>query len=351
MTTPRASIRQVAQIAGVSPMTVTRVLRGRALVAQDTRERVLAAVRQTNYVPVRASRQNRHSATHVLGLVPYHVDVTRNRIDTATSQGIYRGARHHGYDVLVMLREESEWMTDRAAIRFLDRRSDGFIFISTRRGEWQDVLDTLTQHKVPTVVCYRRDVREGVAWVDPDNEGILRLAVEALVQQGHRRIAYLADSETHPVGSGNPNHPPISENFDDLMRRSEFARILPEYEAHGTILEGVHTGWSLNPDVVTRIRSQGITGVICVNDILALQLWKQAETAGLTIPNDLSIIGVDDTPEAQERGLTSVGFGYDTVGEAAVEAWLRLLRGESAEACCVVVPVALVERRSVERVR
>ena len=334
----RASIRQVAETANVSPMTVTRVLRGRGLVSEETRQRVLAAVRETNYIPVRSSVQNRHSPTRILGLVPYQQDVMQNRLDSETYAGIFRAARTHGYDLLVMLRGESEWMVDQAAARFLDRRSDGFIFNSAGTGEWHEVLPILAGQKIPVVVCYRRDVPSGIAWVDPDNDHIIELAVHALLRQGHQRIGYLpgysmgnADTEFLP-------HPRTDGNFDDSMRRAAFERKVRETGCEGRILETPYLD-----DILT----QKITGVVCVNDYQALLLWDQAVAQGMQIPRDLSLVGVDDIPDAQTRGMTSIGFGYDAVGATAVEVWLDLLQGKSARESCRVVPATLRERQSI----
>src|SRR5580693_2218843 len=100
----RASIRQVSERANVSAMTVSRVLRGRDdLVSPDTRERVLAAVRELDYIPVRFAAQNRHVETRIVGVVPHMTDLSRG-LDLDTLNGVASTARVNGYDVLLMLR-------------------------------------------------------------------------------------------------------------------------------------------------------------------------------------------------------------------------------------------------------
>ena len=123
--------------------------------------------------------------------------------------------------------------------------------------------------------------------------------------------------------------------------------ILTVTGVRGTIIESARPDWRLEPSVVEEIRTHGATGVVCVNDLVALQLWSVAEAAGLRIPEDLSLTGVDNSPEAELRGLTSVNFGYEEVGYLAVEAWVQRMAGASAAACSRVVPVYLHERRSV----
>ena len=329
----RPSIRMVAKHARVSPMTVSRVLHGRKdLVASDTFERVLASVRDLDYVPVASPTQNRHIKTGSIGIVPFYSNVYKNPIDSQTFEGLCAQARACSYDLLVMLRNDADWM-NRATTRFLDRRNDGFIFISPDVQEWRSILQELPGHDIPTVICYRRNVPEGVAWVDPDNDAIARLSVELLQEHGHRHLAYLTG-------------PKALSNFDDRARQKAFVRETSERGLQGTLIEGANDAWELKPDVLAKLRESGATGVVCVNDFLALQLWQAAIQAGLRIPDDLSLIGVDDQ-DTQHLGLTSVGFGYAQVGRLAVEAWIALRDGQDARSCCCVVPVHLVERSSV----
>ncbi len=346
----RSTIRQVAERAQVSRMTVSRVLQGRKeQVSEDTYARVLSVMQEMNYIPVRPVMQNRHIQTNTIGLVPYHRNPSRNLLDSLTFEGLCDGASGHGYDLFIMLRGESEWMANREELRFLDRRSDGFIFISPGVHEWQTALETLVQHKIPAIVCYRRDVPEGVAWVDPDNKRIVQLAVRHLLTHGHTRLAYLSGPKTSPSGNGllaNLSGPRV--NYDDEVRIRAFheglrAAHLPE----ALVLCPGDSDWTLTRTEVQSLLDSGATGVICANDHLALQLWDHLNAMGLSVPDDLSIVGVDNQHHATNRGLSSIGFGYDEVGRHAVQAWIELRGGAPANTCCKVVPVHLVERASV----
>ena len=316
-------------------MTVSRVLRGRkSQVADETFERVMTSVRDLGYVPVASALQNRHVQTGVIGVVPFTANLPGNPIDAQTFEGLCAGARAHSFDLLVMLRGDKDWMS-RASSRFLDRRSDGFIFISPEVQEWQTILRELQSHGVPAVICYRRDVPAGTSWIDPDNEMIVRLAIGHLHKHGHKRLAFL--SGPHKAAS-----------FDDCARQQAFGRETRALGLHGaTIIEGATDAWQLKPGVLAALENAGATGVVCVNDFLALQLWDAIDKAGLQIPRDLSLVGVDDQ-DTSHRGLSSVGFGgYAHVGRLAVESWVALQSGRDAASCCRVVPVHLAERASV----
>ncbi len=352
----RSSISQVAALAKVSSMTVSHALKGRKhAMSAATYERVLEAARELNYIPVRTASQNRHIETRAIGVVPFHAVMTDNILDHLTNGGICEGARRHGYDVLIMLRDEADWMVNRQDVRFLDRRSDGFIFLSGGMGEWKNALDLLVENKIPTVVCYRRDVPPEVAWVDPDNEGIVRQLLECFARHGHRRIAYLAAPEVIPeTAIKDPNvlvsAGGVHSNHDDVQRRATFLAAMAEGTGkfdHHVVLTGATPFWAVHPDVIPTLVREGITGVICANDFLALRFLEAARTAGIAVPEQLSVAGIDDLAQAEGSGLTSVSWGYAEVGRRAVDSWLRLHSGAAPQDCCQTVPAQLVERTSV----
>jgi DNA-binding LacI/PurR family transcriptional regulator len=292
----RKSIHEVAELANVSAMTVSRVLRGHgSLVRPETRERVLAAVRKLEYVPVRYSAQNRHVQTKVIGLVPYYLHSAHSDIDRLTNDGIIQAAHENDYDLLMMLRDEAEWEDTVHQARFLDRRSDGFIFISICPHEWEASLDALVKNNIISVVCYRRDVPKGVAWVDPDNEQLVRLAIGCLERRGHRRIAYIAGPST--LQNEQPRLPASQSRraYDDVQREFYFQKTCEDSSGRldCSVLHYVTPDSILRREVFDEILRRGITGLLCINDYVAVQLIKAARLAGVAIPQDLSIIGTD----------------------------------------------------------
>ncbi len=347
----RASIRQVAERAQVSPATASRVARGyRSLVNDDTYDRVIAAMQALNYVPVRTALQNHHVATNTIGVVPMHRKPSSSPIDSLTIEGLCFGAGDHGRDLLIMLRGEAEWLVNRDELRFLDRRSDGFIFISPGMGEWQFALEALVENDLPSVVCYRRDVPENVAWVDPDNEGIVRLALQCLTGHGHSRIAYVAGPRADSISNEYlADVIAVRNSYDDLERQRYFSALTAEMGLENTGRNIVHVNdshWQVTPEDFLALRESGATAVLCVNDYIAQQIWAYTQAAGMSIPGDLSIVGVGSEFQSVQIGLSSVVFGYDTVGRMAIEAWMELRQGKAAADCCKVAPVTLVERSS-----
>jgi len=331
----RATIRQVAERAGVSRTTVSNVMLGRHdIVASEKRDLVMQAVQELEYIPVRPTLQNRRMETRLLAVPIMDPRSIGWAINSGTFTGMCEAALVHGYDVMMMLRPDPDWAADRSEVQYLDRRSDGIVFASPLIGETARTFQALARHKIPAVVCYRRDVPDGIAWVDPDNRGAMFQAVAHLVAKGHTKIVHLTKEGSH--------------EFDKVERRRFFMEAM---RAHG--LEEC-ADWivaidfySATPELARQIINRGATAVVCMNDLLATDLMQAMQAGGLSVPDDLSIVGMDGI-EAATWGLTSLEFSFSDVGKYAVDALVEILQGATPGDACKVLPVRLVERRSVK---
>ena len=333
----RTTIRQIALECGVSHVTVSHVLRGvENRTSEDTRARVLETAQRLNYIPVKPpTAQNHHIETRVVTLVPEPHDVRYFELDLFTYQGIVEGARLYGYNIMTMVRGEDEHDDERESLRFLDRSSDGFIFTVSLREHWAGVLEAVAQNQVPSVVCYSRDVPDGVAWVDVDNGAAMRQSVEHLVARGHRRIAFVAG-------------PP--DNFNAVERHREWLAAMHEHgleAGEDLVVQGGDDEHAHGNPALATVARLGVTAAVCFNDVLALAVWDAAEAQGLSVPHNLSLIGMDNRLQAQARGLSSISHSFVDVGRLAMDAWFELKNGADAAACSKLAPVELVSRDSV----
>ena len=335
--TNRTTIRQVAQRAGVSRTTVSNVLLGRhENVAEDTRNLVLQLVREMDYIPIRPALQNRHTPTRMIAVPVDDPNRLQWGINSGTYLGVCSAAMRLGYDIALLLRSDPDWASDRGEVQFLDRRTDGVIFASPLIGETDKTYHALVRHNIPAVVCYRRDAPKGIAWVDPDNQAAMYAVVNHLVENGHTRIAYATTGVN-------------AKDFDKVERLKYF---LDALRTHG--LEcGEERAFELHyfdttPDQIRHIIDAGYTALVCINDLLAVNLMMVMKSAGIPVPDALSITGMDGEG-AEEHGLTSVEFSIFDVGYKAVEAIAEVIAGRSPEESCRVVPVHLVSRNTVKR--
>ena len=325
----RATIREVATHARVSRMTVSNVLRGRDSEASpQTRERVLASVRALGYVPVTPpSKQRAHTPTRIIGL--FYEEVKLDEYwGFQTSRGLHEGAIEHNYDLLTMLRSRSNHVMGEEELRFLDRRSDGFIFLAPTGQE--GVLRMLVQHDIPVVTAFTDEKVEGVSSVTLDNEGAMKLAVQHVVEAGHKKLAFI-------------NWPLTRSDFRD--RRSGFEKAAKACGCRPLIVNTTTPNWS--EEVLQLIAQKKISAVICNSDYSAWELLRVAAENNLHAPRDFSIVGMDDIPQIASLGLTTIAYSPGEIGRRAMEAITYRLAGDEAGQCNFVVPVELRARTSV----
>ena len=235
--------------------------------------------------------------------------------------------------MLTLLRAGPEWMIDQQELRFLDRRSDGFIFIVPTHH--YKAIENLLKHDIPVVTCSFNDLPTGVAAVGVEDEACMRLAVGYLAKRGHRRIIHLSMHADNSI----------------FLRRSEgYAAAMAELGlAPRVVMHGYNTPHAVEwqSELREAIESQGITAIVAANDFLALDAWQFLEGIGLNVPGDVSITGMDNLHAASERGLTSVGYSSIEAGRLAMNTMIDLIAGDRYPPDRIVVPATMVERGSV----
>lgn len=328
----RASIRDVAEHAGVSPVTVSNVLRGRdGRASSATRARVLRSARALRYVPVAGpATQKRHVETRVLGLV-FDGTPLDGLWGLPTFWGMREAAIKHDYDLLTMLRVRPDWMVDQEELQFLDRRSDGFIFIAPEKRF--ETLETLVEHKLPVVACFTNDVPAEVPAVMLDNVDAMRQATRHFIDNGHERILFLT------AQAGRSDFTERKQGFEETMNQ---ARLAAKVLCVQDIPESARKKL-----IATMLKCEKITAVVCATDTLAYYVWDIAHDIGMRVPEDISLIGMDDLKASVGRGLTSIRYSCEEVGRRSIEAIVGLMRGGVAQSMNSIVPVELVERSSV----
>lgn len=331
-------MREIAERTGVSAVTVSNALRGAGRVSALTRERVLKAAREMNYVPVPApTRQRHHVATRMLGLEFGGLNFIGDLYFTPMFKGICEEAKKHGYDLMLALRDSPYLHQERAEACYLDRRADGYIFcdpfIAARR--W--LIQTLVEQDVPVVTRYDLGV-PGAAWADLDNRGAMETAVTYLKSRGHKHIAHLAGHKGRGVADA---------------RRREFVAVMNQHCLEGVVIESHYKDssyFALDPQSIEQLIARGITAAICVSHTVALEAWNVALARGMQVPRDLSLIGINDAPQAQERGLTTFDFSMSEIGRGCTQAMMGLLAGQPAAECCHLEPMHFIERASVSAI-
>jgi LacI family transcriptional regulator len=350
----KATIKDVAALSGVSTTTVSNFVSGNTHVCSpETAERIRQAISTLHYVPSSLTRGLRHRAAITIGVC------LPNPLDSDVYFGffflerLWRGIMEQADDENYALMHYPRAVRDDLRIsHFLDGRVDGILL----RAEDNVRAVPLAAAGMPIVLVTRSlEIPDGCGAAWADEAQTVHLALEHLWELGHRRIAHIAG----PLGPRALEQAGLTavkivtgadiavrrwEAYRAWMRarRSEDPALIAYPQAWSAPLAGPYLqGW--------RRLERPPTAVFCSNDAQALDVIAAARLLGLRLPEDLSVVGVDNSHEARDADppLTSVEVPMDAVGREAMRAVLRLIRGAPVEECRIALPVTdLLVRRS-----
>lgn len=322
------SIADVAELAGVSSQTVSRVSTGADNVRPATRDRVLAAMEQLGYFPNHAARALRYGSFGTIGMIAHRLARTG---ESRTVEAVVEAARAEGYTVsLVDLQHPGSDDVTAAVARLSHQSIDGLVII---RAETATPVTLALPPRMPVVVSDSRFIGHHPA-VGADQATGTHLAVQHLLDLGHRTVHHVAGPDDsapaqmridawaqHLVGAGRP--------VPEVLRGDWSAR------------SGYEVGHRLADD-------PDATAVYCANDEMAAGLVRALNERGRRVPEDISVVGFDDIPLAEFLWppLTTVQQDFHLMGIRLVELLLRQIRGETLTDSRVVVPTRLVVRGS-----
>lgn len=333
----RATIATVAEDAGVSQMTVSNAINAPHLLRPETLERVQSSIERLQYQPNQAARSLRTRSAHSIGcrLLPPDRRGSGGVLDRflyALSEAA--GGADYGLSCYAAASDEDEI----AIFDKLSRRHsvDGFVITGTRyadaRPEW------LVRHRVPFAAFGRLWGAESDkhSWVDIDGASGTAAATSHLIEQGHRRIAF--------VGWPKPNG--LGED-----RRSGWARTMKSWRLPVRGLGAVAAD-SIEAGAATALEllrsANPPTGFVCVSDAIAIGVLRAVEDHGLRAGADVGVVGFDDSVGAQltRPGLSSVGQPLEAAADRLVRILLRHLERRQAAPEHVLLPPELVVRGS-----
>lgn len=314
-------LKDVAARAGVSLMTVSKVLRDAPDVSQATKARIRQLAEEMGYVPDALARGLRTRRTRLFGLVL--PNLTHPLLSSA-SAALEEHAQEVGYDLLIAQTQDNPQREEVCIRRLLSRRVDGlFIYPVYRLAPTALVYQELQRSRTPTVLLgHRAPFCSSFPSIETDDLLASFETTQHLIRLGHRRIAFFA---------GPPAAPWAQERFEGYRRALREAQIPISdgliFTAGGTLEDGQKAAAQMLSE------STSATAVQTVSDLVALGVaslfWRQ----GLRIPEDMSVAGFGNhlAGEYCRVPLTTVQQPRYAVGVAAAEQMSRLLRGEGAE--------------------
>jgi LacI family transcriptional regulator len=309
----RVTISDVAKRARVSTATVSYVLNNSSRVSDETRARVLQAIKELGYQPNALARGLVKNQTRTVGLVIPHTAeyVFSDPYFAELLKGICTVVTQEDYFLLLSLLTGVEDFGRVVMSVINQRRVDGIIMVCTARDS--EEVARLQAANIPFTLigtCYLPDVIS----LDVDNERGSYLAAQHLLELGHRQIGYITGDMR-------------SENA--VQRYHGFQRALAEAGLH---VADVYTGDFTQVSGMLGARlllsnNQGITAIACASDLMAHGAISAARDMGYRIPEDLSIVGFDDIPLSQESDpkLTTVRQPISRLGYLAAERLIAMI--------------------------
>jgi LacI family transcriptional regulator len=292
------TIRAVAQVAGVSRATVSRVMNGHATVAPELAERVLAAARALDYAPSQVARSLALGRTATIALI---VPDLSNPMFQDVLRGLSQAAGEDGHRLLIA--ESNEQVEDEEVLALeARRRCDGVVLASPRLPTAD--LERLAPQLAPLVLINRK--LPGVPSLSVDYAAGIQDLVAHLLSLGHRRIVYLAGP---PASTSN------RERLDALVRLSREGREFELLQVPcGAMFENGHA-------VAGEVAASGATAAVAYNDMVAFGALSGLHELGVSVPGQISITGFDDIPFARftTPPLTSAAVPRNTLGRQAWE--------------------------------
>lgn len=329
----KATIKDVAQSAGVSVATVSRVVNGLGGYSENTRRLIEQTMDQMGYQPNIAARTLKTNQSNLLGFVlPAAATTSLERILYAFE----REAELAGYQVVVC-RAESDSKEIEKRVRVLSRlQVDGIAFCSHQPGEAFDQAVSGTH--TPCVLISNRSVTGRISSIRTDDFGGAYAAASYLLEKGHRRFALL-------VG-------PKEDTTAGLSRLNGYRQALLDRGIHpeeDMIFYGAF-GYKETMGAAKRLlqHRDRFTAVLAAADDMATAVLTQSYHLRLHVPDDFSIIGYDNvlTAEMAIPPLTTVAQPFEELGSHAVQILLDQIKKNAGVVSCVL-PVRIIERDTV----
>lgn len=325
MSGKRVSMADVAALAGVSGQTVSRVVNGSPRVDPDTRRRVETAMSRLGYRPHPAARALRTGRTRTIGLVASTLATVGN---SRTLQSVADAAAARSYALVVVTLPEHAGL-DAAIDRLRDQGVDGAIILN----EASELARETTPLREFALVVVDSPADERFEVLDVDHAGGARVATEHLLSFGHRTVVHLAGPEGSFAASER------ERGWRDALAAAG-ATPPPVIRGDWSAEAGHAAGTALASD-------PAVTAVFSANDQMALGLVRALSEAGRHVPDDVSVVGFDDLPDAANYRppLTTVHQDFDALGERAVDALVHSIERTDRPGYAIV-PTRLVVRAS-----
>lgn len=328
----RPTILDVAKHAGVSKSTVSLVLQGSDTVKESTRVAVRQAMSDIGYVYNRSAATLRSSSSGLIGLV---INDMRNPFFTEFAASLQMTLAKHDYATVIANTDEDPQLQTRMIESLVEHGVSGLI-VSPAYGSETETLQALQNAATPTIQVLRRldETRNQVPFIAPDYKQGSTIATQHLLAAGCKRIAFFGGLEGRPVTQ---------------ERMSGYFDVLNDNGMEPIVWTGEATR-AFGRSMISRLldEQQGVDGVLCFNDLVALGVMSACAENGPQVGKDIHVVGFDDIEDGRDSfpSLTSISCNISGLAEETANRMLEWIKLGEAPANTTRLPVELVRRAS-----
>lgn len=307
----RPKLKDVAEYAGVSPTTVSRVLNNRGYISEKTREKVYDAINAINYFPNEMARTLTTKQSNIIGLI---LPTVRNPFFAEMVFHIEMQCEKLGYKVFICNSLNHADKEKKYLDMLISNQVDGIIVGSHNRGVFEKVIINLP------LVALDQYISDSAPIISSDNYTGGKMATEHLIKKGCKKIIHISG----PSNLNTPTH----------LRTTAYKDVMKEYGLEPIIYDTYQSfDQRADDEMITRIFEEipNLEGVFASDDVIATKCYNKAVSLGKSIPQDLKIVGYDGTEIARTflPHLTTIQQPISKMAERAVKLLDNKIKGEN----------------------
>ncbi|WP_420540297.1 LacI family DNA-binding transcriptional regulator [Paenibacillus polymyxa] len=320
-----ANIQEIADLAGVSIATVSRVINKHPYVRESTRQKVLRIMEELDYVPNANAISLKKGETHLIGIIA----TSFSSIIVTFVQAFIVFAERHGFNISLFITNEDP-EKELVALEMLKRKQLDAILCLIRSNSW-DIIESYAQYG--PIVTWQRVLNEKLPSVFMEQYQIYFNGLEYLYSKGYRKIL-----SVYPMTEGLNTRERIRAHRDFVQKHQLNANQFPHIEEKLSVPDGEELAdWWIS-------QKDRPDAIFCANDEVAAGLAKALRTSGFSIPGDLGIMGFNNSVPAQLLDLTTINY---PVGLQAENAFIIICNKlNQTENALNSLEFTLVERKS-----
>ncbi|MGC8771572.1 MAG: LacI family DNA-binding transcriptional regulator, partial [Brevinematia bacterium] len=336
----KVKIRDIAKIAGVSPMTVSRALNNKPDISEETKRKILKIVKELKYYPNIFGRGLVKQKSHIIGIIGPSQGIT---YDNPYFAGIMRGIEavciEKSYDFLIKIYSHDYEKLDYLKL-YYESKVDGVILIAPDINHPE--LKEIIEKKLPYIIVGTKVDNMNISYIDSENKESMLKGVEEIVKKGHKKIAFIKGPENQT---------------DAIERYQGFLLAMKKYKIE------INKNWIFSGNFlyesgieacrkILKLKDKP-TAVVCANDLMAFGFINEAIKSGYKIPEDFSVIGFDCVPwvKFSHPLLSTIKQPLEEMGKKAAELLFEKMEKSEFKERAVVFPCNIEKGETISKPR